>query len=101
MAEIFPNRIRGRAMSIATFALWYTAMAMPFDFSWFVNSTGSSRIRHLRRHLPGGHRLLLGPGAGNERQEPGRDRAALAGLIRSSASAAMSTLAGEETASGT
>ena len=40
MAEIFPNRIRGRAMSIATFALWLTAMAMTIAFPWFVDKYG-------------------------------------------------------------
>jgi SP family arabinose:H+ symporter-like MFS transporter len=39
-AEIFPNRIRGRAMSIATFATWVTNTISAFLFPWYVDRFG-------------------------------------------------------------
>ena len=38
--EIFPNRIRGRAMSIATFANWGINFLTAFLFPWVVAKTG-------------------------------------------------------------
>lgn len=38
--EIFPNRVRGRAASIATFANWSTNAASAFAFPWFVGAFG-------------------------------------------------------------
>jgi len=38
--EILPNRVRGRAMSIATFANWTTNMLSASLFPWFVESFG-------------------------------------------------------------
>jgi SP family arabinose:H+ symporter-like MFS transporter len=38
--EIFPNRIRGRAMSIATFANWTTNFLTAFIFPWYVANMG-------------------------------------------------------------
>ncbi len=38
--EIFPNRIRGRAMSIAVFSNWSTNTVSAFLFPWFVNRFG-------------------------------------------------------------
>ena len=38
--EIFPNRIRGRAMSIAVFANWTTNTCSAFAFPWFVDRYG-------------------------------------------------------------
>jgi SP family arabinose:H+ symporter-like MFS transporter len=38
--EIFPNRIRGRAMSIAVFANWVTNTVSAFLFPWFVDRFG-------------------------------------------------------------
>ena len=38
--EIFPNRIRGRAMSIAIFANWTTNTASAFLFPWYVEKFG-------------------------------------------------------------
>jgi SP family arabinose:H+ symporter-like MFS transporter len=38
--EIFPNRVRGRAMSIATFANWTTNMISAFLFPWYVDRFG-------------------------------------------------------------
>ena len=39
-AEIFPTRIRGRAMSIATFANWATNAVTAFFFPWYVERLG-------------------------------------------------------------
>jgi SP family arabinose:H+ symporter-like MFS transporter len=38
--EIFPNRIRGRAMSIATFSNWGTNTLAAYLFPWYVASFG-------------------------------------------------------------
>ncbi len=38
--EIFPNRLRGRAMSIATFANWATNFFTAFLFPWYVTKIG-------------------------------------------------------------
>ena len=38
--EIFPNRLRGRAASIATFVNWSTNMVSAFLFPWYVEKYG-------------------------------------------------------------
>ncbi len=38
--EIFPNRVRGRGSSIATFVTWSTNAAIAFAFPWYVNTYG-------------------------------------------------------------
>ncbi len=40
IGEIYPTHIRGRAMSIATFANWATNFAAAFLFPWYVSQTG-------------------------------------------------------------
>jgi len=40
LPEIFPNRVRGRAMSITVFAVWATNALIAFFFPWFVNTFG-------------------------------------------------------------
>lgn len=40
IAEIFPTRIRGRAMSIASFAIWATNALTVFFFPWYVERFG-------------------------------------------------------------
>ena len=40
IGEIFPNRIRGRAMSIAIFANWSTNFVTAFIFPWYVTKMG-------------------------------------------------------------
>lgn len=40
IGEIFPNRIRGRAMSIATFANWGINFLTAFIFPWYVAEIG-------------------------------------------------------------
>lgn len=41
LSEIFPNRIRGAAMSIATFALWIACFLLTFTFPILNKSLGS------------------------------------------------------------
>ena len=38
--EIFPNRLRGRAMSLATFSNWATNFLSAFFFPWYVSHLG-------------------------------------------------------------
>lgn len=40
LGEIYPTRIRGRAMGIATFANWTTNFLTAFLFPWYVAATG-------------------------------------------------------------
>ena len=40
MAELFPTRVRGRAMSVATIALWVACLAVAFTFLSLVNALG-------------------------------------------------------------
>lgn len=40
LGEIYPNRLRGRAMSVATFANWGTNFITAFIFPWFVTQIG-------------------------------------------------------------
>jgi SP family arabinose:H+ symporter-like MFS transporter len=42
--EIFPNRIRGRAVSIAVFANWTVNAATAFLFPWFVARFGMHAV---------------------------------------------------------
>ncbi len=38
LSEIFPNRVRGAAMSVATFALWSACFVLTYSFPW-LNAT--------------------------------------------------------------
>lgn len=40
IGEIYPTHIRGRAMSIATFANWATNFTAAFIFPWYVSAVG-------------------------------------------------------------
>lgn len=40
LGEIYPNRLRGRAMGIATFANWSTNFITAFIFPWYVAKIG-------------------------------------------------------------
>ena len=42
MSELFPTRIRGRAMSIATISLWLACVALTFTFLSLVKASASS-----------------------------------------------------------
>lgn len=41
LSEIFPNRMRGVAMSIATFALWVASFVLTFSFPYLNKTLGS------------------------------------------------------------
>jgi len=40
ISEVFPNRIRGRAMSIATFTNWGANFLTAFIFPWYIDKVG-------------------------------------------------------------
>jgi SP family sugar porter-like MFS transporter len=42
LSEIFPNRLRGMAMSIATFSLWVASFILTFTFPILNNTLGAS-----------------------------------------------------------
>jgi len=42
MSEVFPTRIRGRAMSIATVSLWSANTLVCFTFPWLMSRAGPS-----------------------------------------------------------
>ncbi|MCZ7635259.1 MAG: MFS transporter [Verrucomicrobia bacterium] len=42
--EIFPNRVRGRAVSIATFANWGTNSLSALIFPWYVATLGMHAV---------------------------------------------------------
>jgi predicted MFS family arabinose efflux permease len=42
MAEIFPTRVRGRATSVATTALWTACLAVTLTFLSIVQALGAS-----------------------------------------------------------
>jgi sugar porter (SP) family MFS transporter len=42
LSEIFPNRIRGHSMSVATFALWLACMVLTLTFPFLNKSFGAS-----------------------------------------------------------
>jgi sugar porter (SP) family MFS transporter len=42
LSEIFPNKIRGHAMSVATFALWFSCAVLTLTFPFLNKSFGAS-----------------------------------------------------------
>jgi MFS family permease len=42
MAEMFPNRVRGLAMSIAVFATWFTNFFVVLLFPWLLKNIGGA-----------------------------------------------------------
>jgi MFS family permease len=42
LSEIFPNKIRGRAMSVATFALWFSCAVLTITFPFLNKAFGAS-----------------------------------------------------------
>ena len=42
LSEIFPNRVRGVAMAVCTFALWFACCALTYTFPLLNSSLGSS-----------------------------------------------------------
>ncbi|MCK5853464.1 MFS transporter, partial [bacterium] len=41
ISEIFPNRIRGAAMSIAVFSLWVACIVITLTFPYLINGLGA------------------------------------------------------------
>ena len=55
LSEIFPTSIRGRAMSVATLALWVACFAVSQTVPWMFQATRPARdFRHLCGHVRGG-----------------------------------------------
>ncbi len=42
LSEIFPNRIRGAAMSVAVFALWIGCFTLTYSFPWLNSTLGAA-----------------------------------------------------------
>jgi len=42
LSEIFPNKVRGHAMSVATFALWFSCAVLTISFPFLNRSLGTS-----------------------------------------------------------
>ena len=42
LSEIFPNKIRGHAMSVATFALWFSCAVLTLTFPFLNKGLGTS-----------------------------------------------------------
>jgi SP family sugar porter-like MFS transporter len=42
LSEIFPNKVRGRAMSVATFALWLACAILTISFPFLNKAFGTS-----------------------------------------------------------
>ena len=42
LSEIFPNKIRGHAMSVATFALWMSCAVLTLSFPFLNKGLGTS-----------------------------------------------------------
>ena len=81
ISEIFPNRIRGAAMSVAVSALWIACFILTYTFP-ILNAQA-----RLGRHLLAlcgdlRRRLCLHPAqaAGDQGQDPGGDRTPVGGL---------------------
>ena len=73
--EIFPNRVRGRAMAIATLVNWGTNAASASLFPWYVDRWGMhAGFLTFCGHLFHRHGLLLALRTGNQRQKPGGNR---------------------------
>mgnify|MGYP003233481111 CR=1 FL=1 len=61
ISEIFPNRIRGVAMSVCTFALWAACFILTYTFPT-EHGTGRSRnVLALWHHLPRRRHLRMAP----------------------------------------
>ncbi len=43
MAEIFPTKIRGRALAIATFVIWISCALVAHTFPWFRDNLGAAK----------------------------------------------------------
>ena len=75
ISEIFPLALRGRAMSLATVAIWSFNLIVSATFLDLIGAIGSAGdFPRLRRAEPGGARLRFHHGAGNQGSQPRADR---------------------------
>ena len=71
ISEIFPNRIRGAAMSVCVAALWFACFVLTFTFPVLNAKLGAAgTLPPLRRDLRPGILLHLSQVARNQRQNP-------------------------------
>ena len=76
LAEIFPTRTRGRAMAVATVALWIACFGISQTVPWMFKPPGPrGNVLDLRRDVRRLLRLRRPLHPGNQGQDPGRDRA--------------------------
>ena len=73
LSEIFPTKIRGRALALSTFCLWTANFVVSQTFPMMNENSLVGRhlpprvpVLGLRRALPGRDRLRLADGAGNQ-----------------------------------
>ena len=81
MSELFPTRIRGRAMAIASVSLWIACTALTLTFLSLVSAVGASGAFWLYATVcffTFALRMEISPG--NQGQNPGRNRAKLGTL---------------------
>ena len=73
ISEIFPNRIRGAAMSVAVTSLWIACFVLTYTFPILEQAPGpGGNILAVRRDLRGRMALHLLQAAGNQRKDAGR-----------------------------
>ncbi len=83
LSEIFPNRIRGGAMSVSVFALWTACFLLTFTFPLLNAQAGNGRhLRHLRDHLCVWALLHPRPACRNEGEDARGDREGTRGVGR-------------------
>ncbi len=76
ISEIFPNRIRGAAMSVAVCALWIACFILTYTFPMLKAKLGrGGHVLALRGDLRAGFYFHQIQTAGNQRQNPGTNRA--------------------------
>ena len=75
ISEIFPNRIRGAAMSVAVFALWAACFMLTYTFPMLNKRLGTAGTFWMYGLICAvGVYLLLGPTAGDQGQDAGTNR---------------------------
>ena len=74
ISEIFPNRIRGAAVSVAVSALWIACFLLTYTFPLLNRTLGpAGTFWTVRRHLPRRLGVRLAGSARNERKDAGRN----------------------------
>ena len=83
LAEIFPNRIRGAAMSVSVFALWTACFILTFTFPILNEKLGTAFTFWIYAAICRDRLLLYSPlPAGNQGKNPRTDRKRIGGLAR-------------------